>query len=294
MKKALSILLAGFVPVLVSPAADIGWISFHPSDDTPSGNASAAGFTAAPDVGYTQLLENNGHNVTRIVTTDNAGLDANTLNGFDLLMISRSVPSPHYQTATETEFYNGLSVPTIIMGGYILRNSRLGLTTGGTIPDTFGDVSLQVQELLHPIFEGMPLDGNNSLPYATAIDFMGTTERGISVNTDPLAAGGTVLATVGTSGDPAFGGMVIGEYQAGGVTATGNTLGGHRLVFLSGTREHSGLTSEGAGIFDLTPDGAQLFLNAVDYMAAPVPEPSTLAIVAPALLFFAWRFRRRK
>ena len=36
-------------------------------------------------------------------------------------------------------------------------------------------------------------------------------------------------------------------------------------MLLTGSRE-SGITSEGAGIFDLTADGTQLFLNAVKYM----------------------------
>jgi hypothetical protein len=49
----------------------------------------------------------------------------------------------------------------------------------------------------------------------------------------------TVLATVGTEGDPAFGGMVIGEWQAGATmgNATADTLAGSRLVYLSGNRE---------------------------------------------------------
>jgi hypothetical protein len=65
------------------------------------------------------------------------------------------------------------------------------------------------------------------------------------------------------------------------------------MAFLTGTREHDGLTSEGAGIFDLTPEGAQLFLNAVNYMAVPEPGALTL-LAAPALLAFAWRLRRKK
>src|SRR6185436_1408150 len=87
----------------------------------------------------------------------------------------------------------------------------------------------------------------------------------------PVAGGGTILATVRTAGDAALGGMVIGEWQAGATMATSpaDTLGGHRLVILTGSRESAtpALTSEGAGIYDLEPDGARLLLNAVNYMA---------------------------
>ncbi|MCI0364019.1 MAG: hypothetical protein L0219_09080, partial [Phycisphaerales bacterium] len=51
-------------------------------------------------------------------------------------------------------------------------------------------------------------------------------------------------------------------------TATADVLAGPRLVFLTGSRESAGLTAEGSGIYDLTDDGAQMFLNAVTYMVA--------------------------
>jgi hypothetical protein len=204
------------------------------------------------------------------------------LNTFDLVIISRSVPSGDYQNAGSTLAWNSdLTAPAIIMGGYVLRNSRLGFTTGGTIPDTSGTVRLTVNEPEHPIFEGIALDEGNTMinDYASLVTFNEILQRGISVNTDPVAGEGTVLAVIGTEGDSAVGGMVIGEWAAGATlaNAAGDTLGGHRLVFLSGSREHganpdlgiSGLTSHGAGIYDLDADGAQMFANAVNYMAEP-------------------------
>ena len=50
-----------------------------------------------------------------------------------------------------------------------------------------------------------------------------------------------------------------------------DTLAGRRLVFLTGSREASGKNSETAGMYDLTEDGAKMFLNAVDYMLDPQP-----------------------
>lgn len=260
--------------------AKIAWVSFHPGDNTPSTDAANAGFTTAPDAGYTQLLAANGYAVTRVLTSGTP--DTALLNTFDLVIISRSVPSGDYQDPPETLAWNGLTAPTMIMGGYVLRNSRLGFTTGATIPDTAGTVSLKVNEPAHPIFQGVALgqDGVMVNPYANRVSFNGNLQRGISVNTDPVAGGGRVLATIATAGDPALNGMVIGEWDAGARLANGaaDTLGGRRLVFLSGSREADGLTSHGAGIFDLTEDGTRLFLNAVAYLSGPPVTAPVLTV----------------
>jgi hypothetical protein len=289
------VLLASLLSVgTAAHAFDIVWVSFHSADDAPTANAQAAGFTtAAPDVGYTSLLSGNGYNVTRFVTKDEpTAADAAFLNGFDLIVIGRSVNSAHYQSTTERNFWNTtITAPLMNMSGYTLRESRLGYTTGGNMPDTTGTIGLTVSAPTHPIFAGITLDGANTMvdPYAGIVVYDSTTARGISVNANPNVAGGITLATVGTPGDGAFGGMVIGEWNAGTTMFNGQVLGGHRLVFLSGSREADTVSSETAGIYDLNPAGQQLFLNAVAYM---VPEPSAIALFgigASALLL-----RRRK
>lgn len=279
MKRLMSFTLAALVSTVSLRGANIYWVSFHPGENTPDADAASAGFTMAPDAGYTQLLTANGHNVIRYQTTPTP--DVALLNSADLIILSRSVGSGDYQDDPETAAWNGITAPMIIINGYLLRNSRLGFVTGATIPDTVGTVTLEVKDPSHPIFSGVSLNPDNTMvsPYAESVSFNGTTQRGISVNTDPLAGNGKLLAAVATPGDPAFGGMVIAEWEAGAVLATSpaDTLGGHRLAFLTGSREASGLTSHGAGIYDLTPEGAKMFLNAVNYMA--VPEPSTIALV---------------
>ncbi|MBM3838130.1 MAG: hypothetical protein FJ398_09220 [Verrucomicrobia bacterium] len=214
--------------------------------------------------------------MTRIVTSGTPNLTL--LNTFDLVIISRSVPSGDYQDPPETAAWHSLGTPTMILGGYVLRASRLGFMTGNNIPDTAGPVSLNVTNPSHPIFPGIALDANKTMVnlYADIVAFNDISQRGISVITDPVASGGTALATIGTDGDPAFGGTVIAEWRAGATMSNGSAdkLGGSRLIFLTGSRENSGLTSEGAGIFDLAADGQKLFLNAVAY-AATLPRSQT-------------------
>jgi hypothetical protein len=285
MKKIKLALLATLVPGLAAQAANIAWVSFH--DDAggaPSANALAAGFTQAPDIGYTSLLTGAGHTVTRILTIDEASNGA-LMNSFDLVVIGRSINSGNYQSATEAMFWDTtVTAPLITMSGYTLRNSRLGYTTGGTIPDTTGPITLTVAETSHPIFAGISLGAGNITvnPYADVATFMATLQRGISVNTDPLAGGGKLLASVSAGADPAAGGTIIAEWNAGATMGDGaaSVLGGHRLAFLSGSREASGVTSESAGIMDLTADGKTMFLNAVNYMTTPVPEPATVGLLA--------------
>lgn len=250
---------------------NIAWISFH-SDaaDAPDSDAAGAGFTEAPDAGYTQLLRDAGHTVTRIATSGTP--DAGQLSQYDLVMVSRSVPSSDYQDANGSN-WNAITRPIIVMGGYVLRNSRMGYTTGGTMVDSDREIMLNVARPVHPVFDGISQDGSGNMinAYAGIAMFDTQVQRGVSVNTDAVATGGTVLATVATADDPTYQGMVIGEWQAGATMANGtaDTLAGHRLVFLTGSREADGLTSHGAGMYDLGDDGATMLLNAVKYMAEP-------------------------
>jgi hypothetical protein len=270
--KTSAVLLCAFLSIISSQAANIYFVSFHGSD-APSTAAAGAGLTSAPDKGYTDLLTANGHTVTRVVSTDD--LNTNVFAPADLVIISRSVASGHYQQDNETAAWNGLAKPVMVLGGYVLRGSRLGFTSGETIPDTTNStVKLKALALGHPIFNGIALDPNGFMINGYANRVMYTNlQQGISVNTSAITNGGVVLGVIGNLADPAAGGMVIGEWLPGAIMANPgpgtpparDVLGGRRLVFLTGSREQS-ITSEAAGMYDLTADGAQMFLNAVNYM----------------------------
>lgn len=268
-------------------ATDIVWVSFHSADDTPGSGAAGAGFTTATDKDYTDLLRAEGFTVTRYVTTGTP--DAALLNAADLVIISRSVASSGYQNDAATR-WNQITAPMMILGGYVIRQNRMGFSTGNNIPDTTGDIALTVSDPAHPIFTGIPLtNGTMTNPFAGVVNHptTGALMRGISIVTDAPNANGTVLATVSSGSNGPAGAMVIGEWLAGvTVTHAGgagtDTLGGPRLVFLTGSRETSGVSSETAGYYDLHPDGAKLFINAVRYMTGTLLDPGAASSPSPS------------
>jgi len=260
------------------PAKKIVWVSRDGADDAPSAGAAGQGFTEAPDKGYTDLLKANGYDVTRYIGTGTP--DVNVLNAADLVIIGRNndvYAHYHYSNGGATT-WNGISAPMIIMHGYTLQTCCMGYTTGGTMGqdmvDTTGDITLTVSDPNHPVFAGIPLTaGTMTNPYAGLAVYPtdGTKARGISIDTGPVNTNGTVLATISAAGNGPAGGMIIGEWPAGATLTHGaesgtDTLGGHRLVFLTGARWASGKSIETQGIYDLSADGAQMFLNAVQYM----------------------------
>ena len=292
MKLTLPILTAHLLAAGSLTAANIAWVTPHPAENTPSAAAATAGATVAPDAGYTALLTAQGHNVTRILVVADLQNYPDTiaaLNTNDLIIISRSCGSGSFDTAAETAAWNtSITKPLISLGGYINRNNRLGFNTGDTIPDVnSATVRLRVSAPTHPIFDGLALDSSSLMVngFAQLVTFTNSggtnfAERGISVVTSAVRGGGSTLATIGTAGDAAVGGMAIGEFPAG-MTTHRDVLGAKRLVFLTGSREHAAAPTSGdlAGFMDLTPDGKQLFLNAVTYLTSPQRPRCTLPLV---------------
>lgn len=286
----LTLLAASLLAVGSLPAANIAWISPHPADNTPSTAVANFGLTTASDVGYTALLAAQGHTITRfagIGDLQNFPEVIDAINTNDLVIISRATGSGAFDTAAETAAWNtSITKPLLSLGGYINRNNRLGFNTGDTIPDVSSNpVRLRVLATAHPIFDGLQLDGAGLMvnPYAARVNATnsgGTVflQRGISVVTSAIRAGGSVLATIGTAGDAAINGLVIAEFPAGLLTHR-DLLAAKRMVFLTGSREHDGGSAELAGIYDLMPDGEQLFLSTVNYLLTPQVPRCTLPLV---------------
>jgi hypothetical protein len=283
--------------LLSSPvgAASVAWISLHPTDATVTASANH-GYTAATDIGYVDLLRNAGHTVTRYLTQSPANATTgqafiDNLNTHDLVIVSRQVGSGDYgegtaagadATTERIRWHTGVTKPMMLMSGYVLRNNRLQFMTGDTIPDApttnpaNGTVVLTAAAPSHPIFQGIALDASNNMNFATypisAPD--GSAMQGISVVTNPIAGGGTVLATVSSTAANGANGMLIGHWPTGAVLG-GNALAAPRMAFMSGTREPVSPNNqvEIAGVKDLTAAGDQLFLNSVCFMIGGCGPP---------------------
>lgn len=266
--------------LLAAPASGVNIVWVTPHATGPSGPAVTAGFTEAPDIGYTNLLTAAGHSVTRLLApaaANNAAVppaDLATMNAADLVILSRSIVSGVFDNVNEINSWNTqVTKPMILISGYATRNNRLGLTTGATIPDITGPTRLVVSNPAHPIFAGVPLNGSNEtgtiLDRVTAPIAGNPLQRGTSINTNPIVTGGTLLASI-TSDAPTGlpGGMVIAEFPAGTASsfAGGGTFASKRLTFITGSREPDGGNSDIAGILDLSADGQTMFKNAVCYM----------------------------
>jgi hypothetical protein len=269
---ATNVVLKGDTTLQANFKIKVIWVSFH-GTDTATANAATAGFTDAPDKGYTDLLKDAGYAVVRYVQTGTP--DVNMLNTASLVIISRSVASGSFNTAAATRWNTQITAPMIVTNGYLTRKARLGFMTGSTLPDSTGNIKLTVVVPNHPIFEGIALtDGTMDANYAGICTYPDgvTVARGISIVTEPADTEAKVLATVSqasASTGPAWA-VMIAEYPAGATVehdgpAT-DVLAGPRLIFLTGSREANGKNSEGTGMIDLTDAGKQLFLNAVKYM----------------------------
>ncbi len=271
-----------------SSAVDVTWVSFHETD-APSQDAADAGLTSAADIGYTDLLSSNGHNVTRFLTHEPLTVDdINQLNASDLVIISRSVSSGHYDPPTD--WNTQVTAPAIVMSGYLLRSSRLNLTDGTSMVDTTESLTLLADDPSHPVFNGISLDGSNNMvnPFGEVVTENGALQRGISINMASLAGGTLIASSTEASTNM---GPVIAEWPTGATLNNSEVLAGPRMAFMSGSREVDGVTSQTAGFYDLNADGAAMFLNAVDYMAIPEPSSAALALVG---MFFIGLARRRK
>jgi hypothetical protein len=155
---------------------------------------------------------------------------------------------------------------------------------------------LNVADPSHPVFAGIALDGSNDM----VNEFAGIVtepllatplQRGISINNNNLV-GATLLAS--STEASTTGGPVIAEWAAGAVLNNAEVLAGNRMIFLSGSREADGISSQTAGLYDLSDDGATMFLNAVNYMAVPEPSSILLGIMGGALALTTVRRRRRR
>ena len=217
------------------------------------------------DHGWVDFLEAQGYTVdyTEGASFGNGywrTLDADkiaALNAADLVILSRSSNSGDYASdATETEQWNSITTPLILINVYMVRSSRWLWVDNTSLAGDGGTPTLQAVDPAHPIFYGMALDTKNQVDI-----FDQTVGTGTSSFYNSLDVGnGTLIATPVDREE-----TVIAEWEAGVEfhDGGGQFAGGRRLLLCMGTREGVGY---GRGEYNLNTEGEKLYLNAIDYM----------------------------
>ena len=261
---------------LMSPvnAATIIWVS-DAYDDNADGEPD--------DQPWMDFLEANGYTVDASFrsqqgrTLDDDKIAA--LNAADLVIVSRNSDSASYaNNAAEITQWSSITTPLILQAMHCARNSRWLWVNTTSLPNVSG-ASINIIQAGHPIFAGVSngaqlLDGD-----VGPTTFVGTSDVG----------NGVLLAAVKGTGE-----TWIIEWETGVefYPGSGQITGGPRLILCSGTQETS--PTIGRGEYNLTPEGEQLFLNAVRYMLggpreqAYGPNPANGALIADTWISLSW------
>jgi hypothetical protein len=185
------------------------------------------------------------------------------LNAADLVIISRIASSGKYDDVdAETGFsepneWNGVTTPMISLNAHISRNSKWKWVDGN---ETYSkEVLADILAPDHAVFDGVVIDPNGQA-------LLLTDEYNVNVIGATDAGNGTLLAARASDGSVAIAAWEAGvEFYDG----SGQISGGPRMFFAAG----SGSKSPKDGIYNLTVDGEQAFLNAVAYMLTePIVE----------------------
>ena len=279
MKRTVSItilifLIAGFMLANPANAAKIIWVAGNIEDS----------LGVDSDQGFVDVLESAGHEVTRADTIfETKPLrqgQIDTLEMYDLVIISRSTNSGDYNTTS----WNDVNAPILNTTSYLSRASRWqwfdssDLLGGGDS----GAPAYKVEYTDHPIFAGIEPDTSGNIQVLDGS--VGSGNTSISGNTD--FGNGVLLASVADTGAVAI------AYWGYGVKFHDNTeevAPAPRMLFNCGARENDE-PGNLQGLYNLTPVGEQLFLNAVDFMLAQEPPLTSFeeSFDAPVDLDF-WR-----
>ncbi len=182
------------------------------------------------------------------------------LEAADLIIIARDCASSAYDDANEAQMWNAVTTPLIMQGPHIARTlPKWGwFNSGNTVANSV--VPMKVLDPNHPIFKGVTLDPNNQVAVLTPPIKSDLVKGAVD------AGNGKVLATRSDNGL-----VWIATWETGQEFFAGSTqiAGGPRMFFGSGAGGNSNNPVD--GVYNLTAEGEKMFLNAVDFMMAPLP-----------------------
>jgi thioredoxin len=269
------VLLLAFYLASWVHAANIIWIAgIH--DDNGDGSPD--------DQAWVDLLEAQGHTVDfqRGIWEQLDDSKIAALNDADLVIVSRCSYSSSYDDGDEVAQWNSITTAIINSSTLLTRSSRWRWLDTTTLPN-FSDTVVDIVAADHPIFAGVtsPVQiTDGAVGLSTFADISGVG-----------AGNGTLLARV-TDTEAAW----IVEWEAGVefYPGSGQVAGGPRIFFAAGTLESGGAI--GRGEYNLTPEGEQVFLNAVRYflgdlkrVKAYAPVPADDVFYEDTWVRFGWR-----
>jgi hypothetical protein len=225
------------------------------------------------DQKFVDVLETAGYIVDRANDTM-AGAALTTeqldiLESYDLIIVSRSTTSGSYNDPLG---WNSVAKPLICTTSYLSRLARWNWIGSDAMIGTqnagnSGCPPFHAEIPDHPIFTGVTLDPDN-LVYALD-GSVGSGNTSLHNWADAGDDGVIIATTVSDSADAVEGAVAIAYWpvDAPFYADTDQFAGAPRLLFQCGARESTvGNLAHGQGMYNLTPDGEKMFLNAVAWM----------------------------
>ncbi len=203
------------------------------------------------------------------------------LKAADLILFSRTADSSYYDDGDEPTQWNSLPVPLLQMNPYFARNTRWEWVNSDLTTDRTVVAYIEVVVSDHPVFQNVPMlmlsAAGRRIPIRVVSMIDPKVGSGItSFSGTPYMGHGRLLAK------PAgvdLGG--IAEWDAGVefYQGAGQYAGAKRLLFCAGTQElqivdplKQGTVITSQGELNLTPEGRQMFRNAIAYLLLPEPR----------------------
>jgi hypothetical protein len=249
MRLSLAVVIAGMIFFTDAMAQKIIWVSGYYK------NADSV-FT---DQAFVDALVGHGYVVQREAATMSGNPltpeQLAVLESGDLIIFSRASGSGDYMDAVG---WNSITKPMILNNVWVARLGRWqwtgtdNLVNGGNA----GCPPFHAELPEHPIFTGVTLDANGMV---LALDTtVGTGQTSICDYKD--FGDGELIATAVPGGQEA-----IVYWATGSVFYNGGSFvaGGPRMLFSCQTREGGAFL---VGMYNLTPEGQKMYLNAVAFM----------------------------
>ncbi len=203
------------------------------------------------------------------------------LRAADLIIVSRATDSQYYDDGDEPTQWNSLPVPLLQMSAFFARNIRWEWVNSDLATNNTDLVSLEILDPNHPIFRNVPQTvvdaGNRSNPFHVVHMIDLSVGSGITSFSGIARMGNGRLLAKPLGFEMGW----IAEWDAGVefFTGAGQYAGAKRLLFCAGTQEiqvtdpvtKKVLTTR-VGELNLTPQGLQVFRNAIAYLLPSGPR----------------------